>query len=324
MNKEKLLRLLSKLQSIFDRIHFYYLEQGQIPTDPIVHFLELNFAMHERYVARALHNSVIAKGTPKIYYVLNSFYHKGKYDSGKHFQHLNRFVDQVVLRCTSTNGCTIDLGEVVKFYCCVIPGTVVIKINISNNFTTQLIQLTDSSNTPGILVDSSGNQSGLIDYGICENTSNTGFLPAKISGVINVLNNSVVTIDVFATTKCLPEKYFDLESVSYTADVFYVNMNNANNNQDDGKIKNVTYTVSLVLNHLIITTSPMYFYVGLVDYSHRLLLVNKVLLRIRKGITVLRPLIINLKSMARLISINNLYGYTNITHFYDTVQELSV
>lgn len=318
MNNNKLYQLLSKLQSIFDRVHFYYLEQGQIAHDPIVNFLEQYFRMPERYVSRALNNSIIAKGTPKIYYVLSSFYYKGKYDSGKNFQHLNTFSDQIVLKCTSTNGCDINLEEVLRFYCCVLPNTIRINIRVGNN---PLIELSEDPNNLGILIDNSGNIFGTIDHGICENVASANFTPAVVRGVIQgVQSGETVVIDVLATTKCLPEKYFDLERVSYDADIFYVDTGNQVKNYDIGKAKNVTYTVSLVLNHLVIATSLPQFYLGLVDYSHRLILINKLLLRIRRGITVLAPLIINLKAAAGIRRAVHLYGYTNVVKSYVFIQ----
>lgn len=78
----RLVNTIERLRDIFDIINNSSIIRSSYPIDPIVEFVEKAFIMPSYHYKFIIHNANIAKGTPKIYYVLNSVYRKGKKEAG--------------------------------------------------------------------------------------------------------------------------------------------------------------------------------------------------------------------------------------------------
>lgn len=310
--QSELLHLISRIQEIFNKIHAYKIQINKTADDPIVQFLENYFMMPERQIAYALHHAVVAKGTPKIYNVLNSIYYKGKYEIDKVLQHQSDFTHTFSVRVNCTNPpCTVDLGRLITFYCAIIPGTLIIQVDFLSGSGSSSGTITDAD-SDGILEFNNVNGTGTIEYG---SITSEGMRPASIKLLIQVSANVNLRVIVRAKHRCVPEKFFPLKNVSYVANVFYAERSNTRYGTMH-YIAAVTYTVNLNLDYLITTVSPVEFYVKLVDYSHRLLLINKLILNVNKFITMLEPILVTLERAIQLISNRAKYGYSYVRIAY--------
>lgn len=309
--QSELLNLISRIQDIFNKIHAYKIQIDKTADDPIVQFLENYFMMPERQIAYALHHAVVAKGTPKIYNVLNSIYYKGKYEIDKVLQHQSDFIHRFFVQVNCANSpCTVDLGRLITFYCAVIPGTLRIQIDLTSSSSSSSVVITDND-LDGILEFSSSNitGAGTIEYG---SITDEGMRPALLKLLVqSPINNVTLTVTVQAKHRCVPEKFFPMKNVSYVANVFYARRPNTRYGEVP-YIAAVTYTVHLALDYLITTVSPVEFYAKLVDYSHRLLLINKLVLSVNKFVTMLEPIVITLERSIQVISNRAKYGYSYI------------
>ncbi|MEM4166779.1 MAG: hypothetical protein QW255_05480 [Candidatus Bilamarchaeaceae archaeon] len=76
--KNDLIDLLARVKSVFERIQNYHFSNTIKPIDTVQAFFELFFELEQYQAPFAVNQSSIAKGTPKIYYVINSIYKTGK------------------------------------------------------------------------------------------------------------------------------------------------------------------------------------------------------------------------------------------------------